>query len=296
MHLVKVFETKNKYRTKNWDTEHTFKYLFDIEGILVEVGYFIHFKNGKEVKKVIELSSSYGCPMKCKFCASERIENFKIIDSNQLLWIMDYIFLDNKLNDKEKLVVAITGIGDLFFTIKNVVEFINKAILKYSNIMFDVSTIKLNANILKELAPYKDTNILRNIQITFVLNNDKIKELIPYMQKESYLFEEIVKLIEYSDFSNYRINYVMMREINDDIDTIQEFVHHVIPIKDKVKVRISRVNETKASGKYNILPPSTSNMEKLSELLTQSGIQNYIFYSVENDNMNCGQLISEVCK
>ncbi len=64
--------------------------------------------------------------------------------------------------------------------------------------------------------------------------------------------------------------------------------------KNKVKVRISRINETASSINNNLKCGSIKNMQRLSELLSEENIENYIFYSKKNDNMNCGQLIYQV--
>ena len=294
MELINIYETKNKYNTKNWDTEHTFKYLFDVDSKLVEIGYFIHYKSGVEVKKVIELSSSYGCPMKCKFCASEKINDFKLLKSEDLLAIVDYLFCVNNLSDLEQIVVPITGIGDLYFTIDAVVNFIIASKTKYPNLVFDVSTIKLNQKTMEALSQFKDSNWIRNIQITFVGKDDQTVNLSNYLKKEKYNFEEIVSLIQNSAFNNFRINYVMIENINDGEETFQYFIKSIISIKKQIKVRISKINETNTSIFYGLMPPKNERLERLNILLEQEKIDSYIFYSLENDNMNCGQLISEV--
>ncbi|MCL2859092.1 MAG: radical SAM protein [Oscillospiraceae bacterium] len=295
MELIEKFETKNQYKTKNWDTEHTFKYLFKSDDKVIEIGYFIHFKDNQEVKKVIELSSSYGCPMKCKFCASEVIEDFKLITSKELIEIVDYIFNDNNIEENAKVLLAITGIGDLTFTLKNVISFINDISKKYKNLRFDVSTIKLNSEILKELEQFKNKDLIRNVQITFVSDKEDIRKLIPYMEDRIYSFSNIAELMKNSMLSNFRINYVMIKGVNDNNEMWSKFINNLILIKDKIKVRISKLNETKSSQKYNLKPADISDMEQFSKLLTDNGIANYMFYSSKNDNMNCGQLISEVC-
>ena len=296
MKLIEKFETKNKYITQNWNSEHTFKYLFEINDKLIEIGYFIHYKDNKEVKRVIELSSSYGCPMKCKFCASEIIEDFKLLTGIEMIEILDYIFLDNNIDRDAKILVAIAGIGDLIFTLNNVIDFINQAVLKYKNLYFDVSAMKLTSEILKELELFKNKDKIRDIRITFVLDKKGIRNLIPYMKNENYSFKEITDLILNSEFKSFKINYVMIKGINDNEKVWQEFMDNLFLIKDKIRVRISRLNETKSSLKYDLEPADICDMEKLSELLDNHEIINYLFYSIKNDNMNCGQLISEVCE
>ena len=296
--LIEKFETKNHYKTKNWDTEHTFKYIFKSNDKLIETGYFIHYKDNEEVKKVIELSSSYGCPMKCKFCASEMIKDFKLIRPKELIEIVDYIFSDNNIDEDEKLLIALAGTGDLVFTLKNTTEFIFACNKKYRNLYFDVSTMQLNEEMVKEFEKIKDTNLIRDIRITFVLNDNGIEELIPYMKDKNYSFGDVTNLILKSSLSNFKINFVMIKGINDNKNVWIEFVNNITQIKNKVKVRISRLNKTKSSQKHDLNPADVLDMERFSKILDNNEIINYIFYSNKNDNMNCGQLISEIhnCK
>ena len=54
MKLINKFELFNKYKANDWDTEHTYKFIYESNrNQLIEVGFFIHLKEGKEYKKVI---------------------------------------------------------------------------------------------------------------------------------------------------------------------------------------------------------------------------------------------------
>ena len=98
MKLINKFELFNKYKANDWDTEHTYKFIYESNrNQLIEVGFFIHLKEGKEYKKVIEMPTSYGCPMKCKFCASATIDDFSLIDTNDLMEILDRLYKDYDL-------------------------------------------------------------------------------------------------------------------------------------------------------------------------------------------------------
>ena len=43
------------------------------------------------------MPTSYGCPMKCKFCASATIDDFSLIDTNDLMEILDRLYKDYDL-------------------------------------------------------------------------------------------------------------------------------------------------------------------------------------------------------
>ncbi len=289
--FLKKFKSVNNYITKNWTKEETYKYLFEYNDKYIEAGYFIHFKNKKIIKKVIELSTSYGCPFKCKHCASSTINEFEILEPSIVLEVLDYIIKDNNIRNDEKIVVPLTGIGDLFFTSKEATDFINKASIKYPNIIFDISTILLNERILKDLEKI-DKSRIRYLQLTYI-SDTKIRNVVNIPQEISYSFSEILKLIQDEPYK-IRINYILIKNLNDSEDDFIKFRDSLIKFKNRVKVRISRVNETAASINNNLKCGSIKNMQRLSELLSEKNIENYIFYSKKNDNMNCGQLIYQV--
>jgi len=291
LQFLKKFKSVNDYVTKNWDKEETYKYLFFFDGNYIEAGYFIHYKNNKIIKKVIELSSSYGCPFKCKHCASSIIDDFKVLKSTTISEILDYIVNDNNIDYNEKIVIPLTGIGDLFFTSSEVVDFINKSSLKYPNAVYDVSTICLNEHILEDLNKI-DKSKIRYLQLTYI-SDTRFKDIVNLPKTITYSFSKILSLIENEPYK-IRINYILIKGLNDSDEDFRMFIDKIIPYKEKIKVRISRVNETIASTKNSIKCGSLDRMERLSQLLLKENIENYIFYSKVNDNMNCGQLIYQV--
>lgn len=214
-----------------------------------------------------------------------------------MLSILEYIIKDNNVNNDEKIIIPITGIGDLYFTASEVVDFINEASILYPNVVFDVSTVRLCEEILIQMDKLNDKKKIRYFQITYISKDNKINNIVTFKKEmHDYNFEDIVKLVKNSNFNFFRINYILINNINDNDEEYYNFIESVLPIKDKIKIRISRVNETNASKFYGIKCGTINSMKRLSKLLDENNISNYIFYSKRNDNMNCGQLIYSVEK
>lgn len=134
----------------------------------------------------------------------------------------------------------------------------------------------------------------RNIQITYVSSKkDIVHNLIPFYLKHYFDFDEIVEYINSSTKNYYRINYIMIKGCNDKEEDFCEFKDKIAGIKDKIVVRISKLNETKATMRNNLEAGRIEDMKKLEKILQKEKIRAYLFYSEENDNMNCGQLITE---
>lgn len=298
MEKIKKYETLNEYAGSNWNIEHTTKYIFkNSNEQLIEAGYFIHFYNDTVMKHVIELPASYGCPMKCKFCASSSIDYVKTLNPDEIYYIFNWIYDKKELEEKKSIVVAMTGIGDLYFTI-GVVE---KALLliaeKRSDIQFTVSSSLWTEQMFRKIERIYQKIKFRAIQITYIsLEPQVLKKLIGYydLNIENALFiTKIPYYIANSAIPQFRINYLMMNGINDSDNDFTAFISYILPIKEKVIVRISKLNITQVCLSNNLTASSLQRMKILKTLLDLHGINAYLFYSLKDDGMNCGQLLTE---
>lgn len=298
MKEIKRYEIFNKYSGSNWDSEHTTKYIFELRnGKIIEAGYFIHFYGDKEKKRVIELPTSYGCPMKCKFCASSFINDVQQLNADEVLDIYNYIYETQNLKHVYPLFVSMTGIGDLYFTI-DLVEKITSSISNDRNdIGFTVSSCFWTESMIKRIENIYNNIKFRAIQITYISYDNRIlQNLIGYYTlkyNDRPTFQQTVQHMFNSKIQQFRINYLMLKGINDTREDFFKFLSLILPVKDKVIIRISKLNTTKASIVNNISESSIERMGELKLLLDSNGFKAYLFYSVINDGMNCGQLLTE---
>lgn len=294
MKLINKFELFNKYKANGWDTEHTYKFIYKSNrNQLIEVGFFIHLKDGKEYKKVIEMPTSYGCPMKCKFCASASINDFSLIDTDDLMKILDKLYKDYNLYNDENLSISLTGTGEMLYTIDVIEKFIKESSTKYKNLKYVVSSIAINKNLINKLEKISKYADFRFIQLSYICED--CSQLIPNIKNTNSL-NNIIKVIKDSSFNNFRINYIMINGVNDEEEKYANFLNVIKEVKEKVIIRISTINQTNSSINNGICGVEIEKMEKLKENLNELGIKAYIFKSEKNDNMNCGQLISEINK
>ena len=294
MNLINKFELFNKYKANGWDTEHTYKFIYESNrNQLIEVGFFIHLKDGKEYKKVIEMPTSYGCPMKCKFCASATIDDFSLIDTDDLMKILDKLYKDYDLYNDENLSISLTGTGEMLYTIDVIGKFIKESSTKYKNLKYVVSSIAINKNLINKLEKISKYADFRFIQLSYIC--EECSQLVPNIKNTNSL-NNIIKVIKDSSFTNFRINYIMINGVNDEEEKYTNFLNVIKEVKEKVIIRISTINQTNSSINNGICGVEIEKMEKLKENLNELGIKAYIFKSEKNDNMNCGQLISEINK
>lgn len=77
------------------------------------------------------------------------------------------------------------------------------------------------------------------------------------------------------------------------MDDVDRFIRLVDGIKDKLMTRLSQLNETGTTRENQLVPCNRIQLEAINERMKSAGLQSYIFYSEHNDNMNCGQLVTE---
>lgn len=293
MEIVQYIKCNNRYSGSDWNFEKTEKFVFQEQNRQYEVGYFEHYLNDRFIKSVIELPISYGCPSKCKFCASAAIDDFYQISEAQMHKLFEFIYYKFCLYEKDYVLLTLTGTGDIFFNAENVQKFL-LGLTSYKNLYITLSSCLWNLQLLKTFDQLSGKLNIRNIQFTYVSNKeDIVKNIIPIYQDRQVNFGEIVDYIKSSDKNYYRINYILIKDLNDTIEDFNILKKKLSDIKDKIVVRISKLNETKATKRNNLYPVEIQKMHELNKILSESGIKSYIFYSEKNDNMNCGQLITE---
>ena len=286
-------KTKNLYSGSNWNQENTEKLIYKDNSCKYEVGYFEHYLDGEFVKSVIELPVSYGCPAKCKYCASSKIVASNPLSDMQMLKLFEDVYKLKSLETKDIVLLSLTGIGDLFFNTENVLKFL-KLLEKYNNIQVTLSSSFWNTRLLSDVVELKDYIHIRCIQYTYVSCDSQINEkLIPFYKSfdsESQLDNFLEFTRAHSEF-RFRINYIVIKDINDSKKCIDNFINKIEGTN--LIVRISKLNETNATKSNQLKSVPNNKLNEIRDYMRSKNLNCYAFYSHKNDNMNCGQLITE---
>ena len=299
MKEVKRFETWSRYCGSNWDFEHASKYILQLENNeLIEAGYFIHFYNAKIVKNVIELPTSIGCPMQCKFCASSSIPFIRKMSVKEEFLVLDHIYKRETLSVQSPLIISFTGIGDLFFTFNTVERTILDIASINNDIQFIVSSCHWTFEMFKRMEQLYNKVVFRAIQITYIsFRKIILHDIIGYCRldpMDNFCFENVIEHIRKSSIPNFSINYLLLSDLNDSRKDFLDFLSLLMPIKDKICVRISKLNITKACKANQISASTLKKMKELKKILEENGINAYLFYTMEDNGIGCGQLLSEI--
>ena len=221
------------------------------------------------------------------------INSFKVLSAEQMMELFQYIYDKKELYKKEYILISITGSGDIFYNFENVEHFMSM-LKKYKNVFITISSCLWNKKLLTKIEKSSENLSIRNIQITYVSDEkQKLEEVIPaYLNMESNI-QEVIEYIESTNKTYYRINYIMIQGVNDSEESWQHFIQLFFDIKDKIVVRISKLNQTQSTIKNGLEAVDEKTMLQFKLKLEQSGIKSYLFYAYCNDCMNCGQLITE---
>ena len=294
--LVETIESKmNRYSASNWTYEDTYKHIFSNNDAIYEVGYYKHYNEKKEfIDHTLELPSSYGCPFKCKYCASSSINNFQVIKFDELIYIIKTVLDLHKISKSDPIHITFTGTGDFYYTKHVLLSSLQDLIFAYPEAKYTFSSCAWTPKLVSELENARILGYIKYVQMTFIsLDSATVKKVIPnYIEGGG-----ITELVDYMSSSPlvqmFRINYLMIEGINDKDSDFQTFISAFEKLKGSIIVRISKLNETKCSQNNGLNSSSNARLNQLLSLCKEHGYKAYIFSAEKNDNMNCGQLITE---
>lgn len=197
--------------------------------------------------------------------------------------------------DARRIAVSVRHqqLTDLYFNFSNVKNFLEQ-LPKYKSLHVTLSSCFWTWETLQAIDQLSGRISLRNIQITYLSNKAEVLSgIVPAYLNKQVNFQEILKYLKNSGKNYYRINYIMIKNVNDSEKDFQIFAEKIKAVRGKVIVRISKLNETEAANKNGLHSVEIGKMKMLKDILTVVGIKSYLFYAVKNDHMNCGQLITE---
>lgn len=290
---IKCVACENQYSGHEWNHEKTKKYLYADGNIEHEVGYFEHYLDDQFVKAVIELPVSYGCPSRCKFCATSAIQEFQPLSAEQMMTLFEELYAAHNCAEQTSVLVSLTGTGDIYFNPDNVAAFLGK-LAAHKNLQVTLSSCLWNQALLEKISLLKKCPKIRKIQITYISEKaDALNRVMPIYANRMPAFSEITDFIKASNERYFRINYILIKDVNDTEEDFQRLKERLAGISDKVIVRISKLNETKATQRNGLFPADPDTARQLQDYLSKYNIKSYLFESAQNDNMNCGQLLTE---
>lgn len=291
MELIEKHVSGSNYHARTWDREDAYRYIFRFGKNVIEAGFFVHYADNEIVKRVVELSSSYGCPVGCLHCASGAIQNYSRLSPDEIVEMFNYLVSDNKVEKTDRVLVTFSGIGEGALQSKQILSSSKTIFADYSGAYFNFSTVGYNPKFLKFCDSAAQEIPLNYIQLTYLhFDKAELASIIPTGYLNAYDFDSLVETIK-STSSRVRFNFVMFEGFNDTREHWVNLEKNISPIKEKIVLRISRLNETEYSLKNGLKKPEIETLNTAHKYFEKCGYETHVFTPETNNNMNCGQLV-----
>lgn len=269
MKLKKILISKGDFLTK--------KYIFENGGKTIEAVYVDRVN-----KNIICMSCMFGCPVKCKFCASGETY-FGKLNSHEMNEIIFEIVSKESLNQEKKLLISFMGTGEPCLNLDSIIKTIEFISQKYPKSYFAISISGTASKKLEKLNNVKN----KNVKIQFSLHSpydDERKNLIPLTDNIGNIFA-ILSTLNF----DIEINYLLLNNINDSETHAIELCNLVRGTNYSLKI-----NEYHAVGKGFI---ESMNKQNFISILKKERI---CFETYATDGVDigaaCGQLKSKILK
>lgn len=207
----------------NSTIDNTRKYIFyTVDKLVIEFSYI----NKNDGKDIICIPSQSFCNLGCKFCHTSDfigiIKN-RNLSSDELLFGIDYIYNDLKLNkNKRILLISVMGLGEILFNIDNLIEVFTNVKNKYdvyTRFSFATSLPKNKYNEFFRFTRLIEKNKLDvKLHLSLHYTNDTLRD--KWMSnsleiKPSLLAVEMYNLITKNPVE---IHYTLIDGLNDSIE------------------------------------------------------------------------------
>jgi len=275
MKCIKVLSSSKDYPTK--------KYIFENKGKSVEASYV-----NRGNKNIVCVSCMFGCPVKCKFCASGKTYYGNLTSKNMISIVNSII--KKEVKNSNKILISFMGSGEPLLNLEEVLKSISYFHSKIANSHFAISVSGTKINNLSKLAEYSvQSKIPIKIQLSLHSPFDsERKTLIPTTSN----IDEIFKMInKYKKVSNnpVELNYILLNKVNDSVKHAKALASLIKKYKFDIKI-----NEY-----HNVGLGFTESQNKTNFI----GILNKLsifpeLYSTDGQDINaaCGQLVSQIRK
>ena len=246
----------------------------------------------EKTRATLCISSQVGCTLNCKFCHTGTQRLVKNLSSaeiiNQVMIAKEQL---NDWNEQKKITnIVLMGMGEPFYNYDNVktaVEILkDKEGLNYGPKKITVSTAGI-ANKIPEAANEIGTYLALSLHAP----TDDVREMIMPINKKFKIKDLIEQCKYYSSVVKEKITleYVMLRGINDSIESAKQMVKLMAQFPCKVNLI-----EFNSWPGVQYLPTEREDMEKFGKIIQDAGYVATIRRSRGQDILGaCGQLRTE---
>ncbi len=289
--LLEVIRNENHYRSRNWEREVATRYVLGFRDAVVEASFFQHYQNSHHVKDVVELPTSFGCPVGCRHCASAFLRASRQLRFEELIGSFEFIAERHAVQNSDRVLVTFSGIGEGAFQKPNLSATCRAISSAYPRAYFTLTTVGFDPSFVSFAALLAREIELHYLQISYLHYEQRmLLQIIPRAEMLGFDFEKLVEAIRRERDVNVRLNYVVISRFNDSRQDAEGVAARLEGLQDRLVLRVSRLNETEPSKLYSLIPPTVDAVLAVRDVFRNRGFTAYEFVAARNDNLNCGQL------
>ncbi len=271
-------------KDKQVSKDGTMKFLFELKDGSFAEAVLMRFDNRANLTACI--STQVGCPMGCTFCATAKLGFKRNLEVDE---IIQQIFLIQADTGLKVTNIVYMGQGEPLLNFDNLIDSI-----KIFREQFQIGARRITVStcgIIPQINKLADLDFQSTLAISLHAPNQSVRqEIMPVAKK--YEFNELLSCLKkYTEKTGRRVTveYVLMKDINDSVDSAKELAYSIAKLKSNVNLIVYNQNEKSPYKK-----PTKENVLKFKYILEASGKKVTVRLERGADiDAACGQLASK---
>lgn len=266
----------------------SYKYLQDVGGgHVIETGLF------DLDEETVCITTQIGCPMGCVFCAStEPVDSIspdlrfvRNLTAAEMVAEVKNVLDVSEITKKKTVLLSYMGTGEPLLNYDEVVNSIRLLAKEERVRRATIATCGVSPDLIRRLGSEK-LPIKTKIQLSLHAPNQKLRDKI--MPNAGDLRAAVEATYQFAQQTGHRtkVNYVLIKDINDSDENARELAELIGPKKDYLSVKLMRLQEIK-----DLEGSSAARLKMFEKVLDSYGIHHNRYQSDGRDiKSNCGQL------
>lgn len=299
-------EKSYSYVGRRFNGQRAVRCVFAVSRInrLIEASNYEQRAHGNPIKVAIELSTMFGCPIGCTFCASGNLDTIDFLHVDEIVGqgmvLADYY--ERTVGPAVPKHFCFQGIGEPSLIPERIIAAAHQLQERYPVAKFKASTMGANPAGIPKLA----ADIAWEAMQISLPHHDagKLRELFRHVRN----YDPLLVLAGVREFRALRpdvrlkFNYIGIENFNDTPEAIAGTVNLLRSQgflsgqeDDRSELKISFLNPTDVGRMFNLRDIGQTGLEDLlRHVQDKLGVKNaYVFGPMHDCTVGCGQLIAE---
>ncbi|MDD2807608.1 MAG: radical SAM protein [Patescibacteria group bacterium] len=300
MEIVQRFEDAYPYVGRCFNGQRARRYVFKVRrtGKMIEGSIYEQRHDGVPIRYAIEVSSMFGCPIGCLFCASGNLGKASLLSVEEIVE-QACCLADLAEHDEVPKHFCYQGIGESSLIPKVVIASAQEILGLYPGSRFKISTMGARPEGMLLLA--REIPNWEALQVTFPhYENDQLKHILG--NRNGYDSEQV--LLAVREIKTLRpdirikFNFICIAGFNDNEEVVRGTVERLkqCGVLDGSEFKLSFLNATDCSDAHGLRCVGESQHHQLLSCAQEAGANAYVFGPMKDIKVGCGQLVADRLK